>query len=353
MDSGAGACLGRRKKDADLTAPDPLHPHADTPSDAEADTPAGPPATALRRALRVLADPWTMLILKEIFNGTRRFAVMQRALNIPKQTLSLRLTTLCHEQMLYRRFVGPGQGVLEYAPTAKTYDLSDAMYAIWLWHQANPNDADILPFDIVHKGCGHVLGAQYCCSACGEPATGASVTVERSQPEQFESGPRPRLARRNDASFTAAAPQAGGMVAASLVGDLPCNEILYLLFQGPRHMLAIAGELGLGPNVGARPAGQAARAGPDPGRSAGAQAALFRAAARRGVLSAASGDCRMGRPLVQRRPAPARSAPPCLWRDPARALPLRSLRGMAGARVAGHSPETEYITTGSCVSNLE
>ncbi len=247
MDSGAGACLGRRKKDADLTAPDRLTPRTDTSP--AADTPAGPPATALRRALRVLADPWTMLILKEIFNGTRRFAVMQRALNIPKQTLSLRLTTLCHEQMLYRRFAGPGQGVLEYAPTAKTYDLADAMYAIWLWHQANPDDADILPFEIVHKQCGHVLGAQYCCTACGEPATGASVTVERSQPEQFESGPRPRLARRNDASFTAAAPQAGGLVAASLVGDLPCNEILYLLFQGPRHMLAIAAELGLGATV--------------------------------------------------------------------------------------------------------
>ena len=210
---------------------------------------SGPPATALLRALRVLGDPWTMLILKEAFNGTRRFSAFQRALNIPRQTLSLRLAHLCREQMMYRRFIGPGQATLDYAPTAKALDLQDAMYAIWLWHQANPGGADILPFDIVHKGCGHVIGATWRCTGCRAPATSHTVTIHRSQPEQIEAEPRPRLARRNDASFTAATSQEAGTVAASLVGDLPCNEILYLLFQGPRHMLAIVQELALGTSV--------------------------------------------------------------------------------------------------------
>ena len=38
-------------------------------------------------------------------------------------------------------------------------------------------------------------------------------------------------------------------MAASLVGDPACNEILYLLFQAPRHMLGIAKDLALGPGV--------------------------------------------------------------------------------------------------------
>jgi len=239
--------LGSRKEDDRM--PDPM---SQLMPDAPA-LPEGPPATSLRRALRILSDPWTMLILKEAFNGTRRFSAFQRALNIPKQTLSLRLTALCHEQMLYRRFPAPQSGgtqaAPEYAPTAKTFDLADAMYAIWLWHRANPGVEDVLPFDIVHKSCGHLLEADYCCTACGEPARSASVTIQRSQPEQVETEPRPRLARRNDASFTATSSQSGGMVAASLVGDLPCNEILFLLFQGPRHPLAITQELALGAPV--------------------------------------------------------------------------------------------------------
>lgn len=210
---------------------------------------SGPPATALRRALRILGDPWTMLILKDAFNGTRRFSDFQRGLNIPRQTLSLRLAHLCREQMMYRRFTNPDQGTLEYALTAKARDLQDAMYAVWLWHQANPGQADILPFDIVHRDCGHVIGATWRCTACHGPVTRASVTIQRSHPEQIETEPRPRLSRRNDASFTAATSQRQGTVAASLVGDPACNEILYLLFQQPRHLLGIAQDLALGASI--------------------------------------------------------------------------------------------------------
>ncbi|WP_158967262.1 winged helix-turn-helix transcriptional regulator [Chachezhania sediminis] len=210
---------------------------------------SGPPATSLRRALQILGDPWTMLILKESFNGTRRFSGFQRALNIPKQTLSLRLAALCRDQMMYRRYTGPGASMLDYAPTPKTLDLQDAMYAIWLWHRATPGGAEVLPFDIVHRSCGQVISASYRCTACGAPATSDSVTIQRTQPEQVDTAPRPRLARRNDASFTAAVPNFQAMIAASVVGDLPCNEILYLLFQAPLHLLGIAHDLGLGVSV--------------------------------------------------------------------------------------------------------
>ena len=214
-------------------------------------TESSPPrATALRRALAVLGDPWTMLILKEAFNGQRRFGGFQRALNIPRQTLSLRLAALCREQMLYRRHVSAEHATLEYAPTAKALDLDQAMYAVWLWHQANPGDRDVLPFDIVHRDCGHVIGATFSCQRCGGAAGSASVHIRPSEPAQFDTEPRPRLSRRNDAAFAAAGSGTGDeMLAASLVGDIPCNEILWLLFQGSRNLLAIAGELALGVSV--------------------------------------------------------------------------------------------------------
>lgn len=209
----------------------------------------GPPATALRRALRILGDPWTMLILKNAYNGTRRFSNFQRELNIPRQTLSLRLAHLCREQMMFRRFTSPTHGALDYVLTAKAIDLQQAMYAVWLWHRANPGGTEILPFDIVHKNCGAVIGATWRCTACRGAVSADTVTIHRSHPDQRETEPRSRLPRRNDASFTAASSQAQGTVAASLVGDPACNEILYLLFQNPRHMLGIAQDLALGVSV--------------------------------------------------------------------------------------------------------
>lgn len=210
-------------------------------------THALPRATALRRALAILGDPWTMLILKEAFNGQRRFGGFRKALNIPRQTLSLRLTALCRDQMLWRRPVSADHATLEYALTAKARDLDQAMYAVWLWHEANPGPVDALPFDIVHRDCGQVLGASFRCRACGGAVHSGTVTIRPAEPAQFDTEPRPRLARRNDGAFAAAGP--GGpetTLAAALVGDIPCNEILWLLFRAPTHLLAIAEGLGLG-----------------------------------------------------------------------------------------------------------
>lgn len=238
------------RPDHTLNAPSPA---------TEPPAPAGPPASALRRALEVLGDPWTMLILKEAFNGVRRFSAFQRALNIPRQTLSLRLTALCREQMLYRRHVSPVHATLEYAPTAKALDLEQAMYSVWLWHRANPGGADVLPFDIVHRACGQVLEASFRCVACNGVVRSVNVSVRRSLPLQFDPEPRARLSRRNDAAFAAAADPAddsagapaaqSGLIAASLVGDIPANEILHLLFREPLHIQEIARQTGLGASV--------------------------------------------------------------------------------------------------------
>ena len=215
-------------------------------TDAIAET--GPATTSLRRALRILGDPWTMLILKEAYNGERRFSGFQRRLNIPKQTLSLRLAHLCHEQMMYRRQASPTLSTLEYALTAKAFDLQDAMYSVWLWHEANPRDVSVLPFEMIHDTCGQRISATFRCTHCRDAVTSDTVTVDLAQPPQFD--PRDRLSRRNDAAVTAAG-DAGAetMVAASLVGDIVCNEILYALFQSPAHVKAIAEGLDLGLSV--------------------------------------------------------------------------------------------------------
>ncbi|WP_163851327.1 winged helix-turn-helix transcriptional regulator [Pseudooceanicola aestuarii] len=210
------------------------------------DATLGPLSTSLRRALAILGDPWTMLILKESFNGTRRFGDFRRNLNIPKQTLSLRLAALCQHQMLHRRYLNANAGTVLYVPTAKTFDLADAMYSIWLWHRANPGPVDALPFDLVHVPCGHVLRATYRCTDCHGPVTGAALEVRRTDPPQHDTAPRPRLARRNDAAITAAQTDGGALIAASLVGDIACNEVLYALAQGPRHLLALSRDLQIG-----------------------------------------------------------------------------------------------------------
>ena len=46
------------------------------------------------RALDVIGDPWTMLVVRDLFLGKRRFAEIQRSLEIPRATLVDRLERL-------------------------------------------------------------------------------------------------------------------------------------------------------------------------------------------------------------------------------------------------------------------
>ena len=57
---------------------------------------------AIGAAVAVIGEKWTFLVLREAFNGVRRFDDMQRRTQAPRQVLSDRLARLVAEGMLRR-----------------------------------------------------------------------------------------------------------------------------------------------------------------------------------------------------------------------------------------------------------
>ena len=61
---------------------------------------------SIAKALDVVGDAWTMLILRDALLGVKRFETFSARLGIPRATLSARLDTLCargvFEQRRYR-----------------------------------------------------------------------------------------------------------------------------------------------------------------------------------------------------------------------------------------------------------
>src|SRR5690348_7302888 len=79
---------------------------------------------ALARALEVVGERWTLLILRDAFYGVRRFSELQAHLDIPKAVLSDRLNTLV------------GDGVLERVPDPEhrgryLYELTQSGRDLW------------------------------------------------------------------------------------------------------------------------------------------------------------------------------------------------------------------------------
>src|ERR1700748_2048002 len=75
-----------------------------------------PPECSIGRAMEVLGERWTFLILREAFYGVRRFSDMQRNLGIARNMLSTRLQTLVGARRPRGRLLPAEPGPLRVPP---------------------------------------------------------------------------------------------------------------------------------------------------------------------------------------------------------------------------------------------
>jgi len=88
---------------------------------------------SIARALEVLGDWWTLLVVREAFLGTRRFADFEAALPISKNVLARRLAHLVKHGVLARVDAGTHGTRLEYELTPRGRDLASVMTALRQW----------------------------------------------------------------------------------------------------------------------------------------------------------------------------------------------------------------------------
>ena len=117
-------------------------------------------------ALSVLGEKWTLLVLREAFNGIRRFEDMQRRTGAPRQVLSSRLARLVDEDIL-RRVPYREQGMRprsEYKLTEKGIELFPVLASLLAWgdkYAAGPGGA---PVELTHRDCGASVSLQLTCA---------------------------------------------------------------------------------------------------------------------------------------------------------------------------------------------
>lgn len=88
---------------------------------------------SLAKALDVIGDGWSLLVLREAFFGTRRFGEFQRELGIARNILTDRLTHLVDHEVMKRVDVGRHGSRFEYHLTRRGKDLATAMTALRQW----------------------------------------------------------------------------------------------------------------------------------------------------------------------------------------------------------------------------
>lgn len=118
-------------------------------------------------ALAVVGEKWAFLVLREAFNGVRRFDDMQRRTGMPRQVLSSRLSRLVSDGILRKTpYQDEGQRPRsEYRLTDKGVELYPVMVALLGWGDKYVAQADGPPVELTHRDCGASVQLQLACSA--------------------------------------------------------------------------------------------------------------------------------------------------------------------------------------------
>ncbi|MFG2057930.1 winged helix-turn-helix transcriptional regulator [Micromonospora sp. NPDC048930] len=110
----------------------------------------------IARAMEILGERWTLVVLREVFNGVRRFDDMRVRTGIPRQVLTNRLAMLVERGVLRREpYREPGSRARhEYRLTDKGLDLWPVLVAVLGWGDRYLADPDGSPLAVSHRDCG-------------------------------------------------------------------------------------------------------------------------------------------------------------------------------------------------------
>lgn len=134
---------------------------------------------SLARALAVVGDRWTMLVLREAFLRTRRFDDFQARLGIARKVLAERLALLVAEGVLGKSAYQERPLRHEYRLTEKGLGLYPAILALVHWGDAHYAGEDGPPMLHRHKACGHDFRSVLTCSECGDAVVARDVVAHR------------------------------------------------------------------------------------------------------------------------------------------------------------------------------
>lgn len=137
---------------------------------------------SMAKALELVGERWTLLILRDAFWGVRRFTDFQAHLDVSRAVLSARLDSLVADGLMVRT----GTGHREYHLTDDGLALWPVLFALGQWgeRRTSPGKPRRL---FVHVECGGLLATDGVCEACGQapppemieihPGPGADFTV--------------------------------------------------------------------------------------------------------------------------------------------------------------------------------
>jgi DNA-binding HxlR family transcriptional regulator len=126
------------------------------------------PVCSIAGALGLIGERWTLLILRDVFTGKRRFSEMQRSMGVARNVLAARLERLVEEGILERRPYSESPERHEYFLTEKGLDLWPVLVSMMQWGDRHLDREGAPAMTLIHKDCGGEIDDHRICDRCEE-----------------------------------------------------------------------------------------------------------------------------------------------------------------------------------------
>ena len=130
-------------------------------------------------ALELFGDRWSMLIIRDVMNGVRRFDELVERLGVSRATLSDRLSRMVGSGLIALSDYRDSRGRVrsEYRLTAKGWDLLHVVVALREWGDRHVLGEGAEPFRLVERASGHEVHLALVDAETGEVVSPRSVQL--------------------------------------------------------------------------------------------------------------------------------------------------------------------------------
>jgi DNA-binding HxlR family transcriptional regulator len=122
---------------------------------------------SIARALEIVGERWTLLIMRDAFLGVRRFDDFQRRLGVARNVLNTRLQRLVEHGLLERTRYQERPERFEYRLTEMGLELWPSIVSLMQWGDKWLTSEGGRPTIIRHRECGGEVSDKRTCLSCG------------------------------------------------------------------------------------------------------------------------------------------------------------------------------------------
>jgi DNA-binding HxlR family transcriptional regulator len=135
----------------------------------------GDMACSIARTLDIIGEPWSPLILRDVWVGINRFEQIHQDLGISRKVLTERLKWLADCGILATREYSSRPPRHEYVLTPKGLELCDLLLVMVRWGDRWTAGEAGPPVLYRHHACGEISHVELHCSVCDQPMRATDI----------------------------------------------------------------------------------------------------------------------------------------------------------------------------------